>query len=69
MNSLATVIVKGGESECFRMDSGVVADPFGSSMYIWMRVIFLVEGKEGRFSGLLYAGDLVFMVNRNRAWR
>ena len=38
VNSLACVIVKGGESECFRINSGVrqvVSCPLSSSMYKW----------------------------------
>ena len=36
VNSLACVRVKGGDGECFRINSGVLC-PFGSSMYIWMQ--------------------------------
>ena len=34
VNSLACVRVKGGESECFRINRGV-SYPLGSSMYMW----------------------------------
>ena len=40
VDSLAPVRVKGGESEWFRIDSGVrqsVSCPLGSSMYIWIQ--------------------------------
>ena len=36
VNSLACVRIKGGESECFRINSGVLY-PLGSSMYLWMK--------------------------------
>ena len=39
-NSQACVTVKGGESECFRINSAVRKGcicPFGSSMYTWMQ--------------------------------
>ena len=39
-NSLACVRVKGGESECFRINSGVrqgVSCSLASSMYIWLQ--------------------------------
>ena len=40
VNNLPCVGVKGGESECFRVDSGVdqvVSCLLGFSMYIWMQ--------------------------------
>ena len=40
VNSLASVRVKGGENECFRIDSGLrqgVSCPFLFSMYIWIQ--------------------------------
>ena len=36
INSLASVRIKGGESEYFRINSDVSC-PLGSFMYIWMR--------------------------------
>ena len=34
VNSLDCIKVKGGKSECFRIDRG---EPLGFSMYIWMQ--------------------------------
>ena len=39
VNSLACVTVKGGKSECFRINSGVKQwhiSPLGFTLYIWM---------------------------------
>ena len=39
VNSIACIRIKWGESECFRIESGVRQGlcPLGSSMYIWMQ--------------------------------
>ena len=48
VNSLTYVRVKGGESECFRINSGVSC-PLGSSMYIWyMDTVMEVKMGMGR---------------------
>ena len=74
VNSLACFIIKGGESECFRIDSGVKQ---GCIMSLWFfnvnmnavmkevnikmerkGVRFHEEGRKWRLLGLLYADDL-----------
>ena len=61
VNSLACVRVKGGESECFRVDSGVrqecIMSPWVFNVY--MDVVG-EEEREWKLPGLLYADDLVF---------
>ena len=74
VNSLAFVRIKGGESECFRINSGVrqgcIISPWFFNVYIdaVMKVKmgmgrrglrFQEEGREWRLPGLLYADDLV----------
>ena len=75
INSLADVRVKGYESECFRIDTGVRQ---GCIMYPWLFNVYMVpvmkevkmrmgrkgvrfqeEGREWRLLGLFYADDLV----------
>ena len=72
----ACVRVKGGESECFRVNSGVrqgcIMSPWLFNVYMdammkevkmemgRRRARFQDEGREWRMSGLLYADDLVF---------
>ena len=75
VNSLASVRIKGGESECFRINRGVrqgcIMFPWLFNAYMdgvmkevkmWMGmrgVSFLEDGREWRLPGLLYANDLV----------
>ena len=74
VNSLTCIRVKGGESECFMIDSGVrqwcIMSPWLFNVYmdavmelkIWMGrkgVRFKEEGREWKVTGLLYADDLV----------
>ena len=75
LNSLASVRVKGGESEFFRTNSGVrqgcIMAPWLFNVYMdavmedvkigmgRKGVRFLEEGREGRLTGLLYADNLV----------
>ena len=75
INSLACVEVKGGESECFWIDSGVkrgcIKFPCLSNLYMdaimkeikWgmgrSGVRFQEDGREWRLPGLLYTDDLV----------
>ena len=82
VNSLASVRIKGGESECFRINRGVRQ---GCIMFPWLfnaymdtvmkevkigmgrrEVRFQEEGREWRSPGLLYAKDLVLCVIRRR---
>ena len=73
VNSLACIRVKGGESECFRIDSGVghgCITTFVFSMYMdavlkevkmgmgRMEMRFLEKGREWRLPGLLCANHL-----------
>ena len=75
VNRLACVKVKGGESECFRINSGVrqryIISPWLFNVYMdavmkevkigmgRRGVRFQEEGRECRLPGLLYADDLV----------
>ena len=75
VNSLSCVRVKGRDSECFRIDSGVrqecIASPWLFNVYMdavmkelkmgmgRRGVRFQEEGWEWRLSGFLYADDLV----------
>ena len=80
VNSLTCVRVKGGESECFRIDSGVrqvcIISPWLFNVYedslmkeVKMgmgrrRVRFQEEVKGKRLPGFLYADDLVLCGQR-----
>ena len=64
VDSLACVRVKGGEPECFRIDSGVrqgcIVSPWLFNVYTDAVTTELkIEGKEWRLPGLLYAHDFV----------
>ena len=80
VNSLACVRVTGGESQCFRIDSGVrqvrIVSPSLFNVYMnavkkvkmgmgWKEVRFQEERREWRLPGLLYAGKLVFCGKGN----
>ena len=74
VNRLTSVRVKGGESECFRIENemrqGFIMFPWLFNKYMdavmkemkmgmgKMGVRFLKEGREWRLLGLLYANDL-----------
>ena len=78
VNSLACVRVKGGESECFRINNGVrkgcIVSPWLFNVYMdavmktlkmgigRKRVRFQEEGREWRLTGLLYVDDLALCV-------
>ena len=76
VNIVASVGVKGSDSECFRIDSGVRQVRIMSPCLAVMkevkmemgrrRVRFQEEGGEWRLPGLLYADDLFFFVNRRK---
>ena len=61
VNSQACVRVKGGESECFRIDSGVrqgcIMSPWLFNVY--METVTKEEGREWRLPGFLQADDLI----------
>ena len=66
VNSLASARVKGGESECFRINSdvkqGCIMSPWIFNVYmdaVVKEVKLGMEGRECRLSGLLYADYLV----------
>ena len=71
VDSSACIREKGGESEQFKVDSGVrqgcIMSPWLFNVYMdgvmkevgKRGVRFLVDGREWRLSGLLYADDLV----------
>ena len=59
VNSLPCITVKGGESGCFRINSGARQ---GCIMFPWLFNAVMKEvkmGREWRLPGLLYADDLV----------
>ena len=68
VNSLACVRVKGGESECFIIDSGVRQECIMSPWFFYVYMDAEIKrgengdgekGREGRLPGLLYTDDLV----------
>ena len=69
IDSLACVSIKGGESEWFRMDSGVRQGCIKVYMDAVMKEVkmnmgirgvrFMEEGRDWRLPGMLYANDLV----------
>ena len=75
VNNIACIRIKGSESECFRIESGVrqgcIISTWPFNMYMdammkevkmgmgRMRVRFLEEGREWRLPGFLYADDSV----------
>ena len=82
VNSLACVRLRGGESECFRMDNGVrqvcIMSPWLFNVYMdavmkevkmgmgRRGVRFQEEGREWRLPGLLYADDMVLCGDGGR---
>ena len=59
VNSLACIRVKGGEKECFRINSGVRQGCMDAVRGMGRRgVRFQEEGKKRRLPGLLYADNL-----------
>ena len=66
VNSLACVGVKGGESECFKINNGVrqgcimLSWLYNVSMDAVMKEVKMGMGREWRLAGLLYAYDLVW---------